>query len=330
MKRIASLTAAAAVIAALAPATSGAATQVGADLNQGGSLPPNCGNCTLVHPNPAFGMVSPVDGVITKWRVRIDGPFDSTATLRVVEVVDSFNEIVKGVRTGNPQVLSQPDNTFTAQLPINAGQSIAVDTTGNPGIIKSVQALGAVERFLGGLADGETKANGGNIVDSNGQLALSATVEPDADGDGFGDESQDPCKGDAANACAAAKPGAQNAPLGLDRTAPKASAKFGKKFNLAKALKSGIKGKVTSNEAGKAVAQVERKVKKGKKTTTQVVGLGDVKIAKPGSSDLTLKFSKKTKKALRKLGKASLTVRITVRDDAGNPSVIATRTAIKK
>ncbi|MBA3301196.1 MAG: hypothetical protein H0T15_04950 [Thermoleophilaceae bacterium] len=338
MKRIPTLIAGAAVVAAIAPASSSAATIVGDQSLGGPQVPtksPTCGGgtCTLVHPNPAFGMVSPVSGVITKWRIKNGGAYDATGTLRVVEVVDPFEEVVKGIATANPpQVLSLPDNQLPARLPITAGQSIAVDVTGNPKVIFDDNFLGAVERFLGGLPDGETQQNGNNIVDSNGSLALQATVEPDADADGFGDETQDPCLGDAANACKAAAlpPGSPGAPVGLDRTPPRASASFSRRYKLAKALRRGVKGKVTSNESGRITAQLERKLKRGRKTRTSVVATGEARLGKPGTSALKLKFGPTARKSLAKLGKVSLTLRITVRDDAGNPTVVTKRISLKK
>ncbi|MBA2505351.1 MAG: hypothetical protein H0V29_05325 [Thermoleophilaceae bacterium] len=78
------------------------------------------------------------------------------------------------------------------------------------------------------------------------------------------------------------------------------------------------------------LSQKDNTFTRGKKTTTSIVATGDVKLGKPGTSDLTVKFGAKSKKALQKLRKASLTLRITVRDDAGNPSVITKSFSLKK
>lgn len=333
MNRFATFIAGVAAVAAIAPAASMASTTVGASNIENGTptKAPNCGAfCTLVHPNQAFGMVSPESGVITKWRIKNGGAFDATATLRVVDVLDQFNETTKGIASGTPEVLAQTDNTFTAQLPIQAGQSIAVDVSGNPKVILDTNFLGAIERYLGGLADGETRTNGNNIVDSSGNLALTATVEPDADGDGLGDESQDPCGGDKANACAATAPGGGNAngPVGLDRRPPKASASFKRSFPKKQALKKGIAGQITSDEAGKADAQLELKTGKGNKAKTLVLGTGSVKLGKPGKADLKLRIGRKSKRRIG-AGTAKLKLRITVRDEAGNPTVIIKRISVK-
>lgn len=121
-------------------------------------------------------------------------------------------------------------NVFQARIPVQAGDLLGL-RVGNP-------PSGGPLDFGGGASCAFTAAAGNTIREggSSGnpgagtvvtmasvlptyRLNLTATIEPDADGDGFGDESQDPCPA-AAGPGAACPAGAAPGGPGGDTAAP--------------------------------------------------------------------------------------------------------------
>jgi hypothetical protein len=165
---------------------------------------------TIVQTSRAAGsalpIAAPVDGVVTRWRLTSGAPEVFAQTLKVLrptasaktfQVVGESN--VAGIVTGT--------NSFDARLPVRAGDKF--------GLYGSAGAL-----FCGGLGTAEDKIgfSAGNAavgstmaVESespNAQMPVSVTIEPDADHDGYGDETQDRCPQSAAvqGECLAAPP----------------------------------------------------------------------------------------------------------------------------
>jgi hypothetical protein len=179
------------VLAAIAPAAS-AATEVGSNCtaNIGG------GTATAVALTKAASdtipIASPIAGVITKWKVNVVS-FGGTSgeklkVLRPTANPKAFNVVAEsavGVVTGGA-------NSFDAKIPIQAGDRIGVTGSGSPGLLYC--STGDVSDSMGILA-GEPALNSlATFTSSPGaRPAISATIEADADGDGFGDETQDKC-----------------------------------------------------------------------------------------------------------------------------------------
>ncbi|HEY7631825.1 MAG TPA: hypothetical protein VH817_14040, partial [Thermoleophilaceae bacterium] len=154
----------------------------------------------------------------------------------------------------------------------------------------------------------------GSFTPGNGvKLPVTATLEPDADGDGYGDETQDKCPGvaGAVNGCPPAPP--------ADTTAP--------------AVSTAVKGALLSK--GGALSFVMTSAEPATGTVTGTISLpktakvvrfktATVSLAPGRLSQITLKLSrsaaKKVHKALRRRSlKAKVTV--TVKDTAGNQTV---------
>jgi hypothetical protein len=217
------------VVVALAASANGA-TRLGPDLTvkpcagqtscvaavgcQAGAYSP-CSYVNLNSTNASLLAGSPVGGVITKWRFRAgcctDPQTESrTMTLKTfrpgtqASLYPQYAWIVARntgpsfvIPPGN-QVVSDPPVELPARLPIAAGERVGI-VADNPiafavynpsaGMTSTVVMNGVV---LGGEAYGNPLYNTA--------IAISADVEPDADGDGFGDESQD---------CAPADPATQ-------------------------------------------------------------------------------------------------------------------------
>jgi len=202
---------AAIAVALLVPATSSAATVYGSRLNHDPTTR-GChdGNaCTLVQyivptdPNgdpDASG--SPVSGVITKWRVRayaVDQP--GTVTLRVGDIVrpnpmDDTTALATVTGTGPtaPIPLSDDPETpvreFDAQLAIKQGQHLELDPSATVSAVYASSGNKFTYSFEPPLVEGQGQRGS---TDATEELNVQVTIEPDADGDGFGDETQDQC-----------------------------------------------------------------------------------------------------------------------------------------
>jgi hypothetical protein len=176
----------------------GAAVTIGSDLP---SSPPFAQSCTpsctfgnSTHPvNPAS---SPLDGVVVRWRTRFGEAFDGVR-LRVVEYNPSGTPMLTGIRTGPATDVPAGLQEFTLSpgLPISAGNEVGIDVTDDT----SPQAF-ASRTMASGFID--SPAIGDGTMSPSGALGvqeilLNAEVEPDADADGFGDETQDQCPTDA-------------------------------------------------------------------------------------------------------------------------------------
>jgi hypothetical protein len=144
-----------------------------------------------------IGYVVPRDGVITSWSFHGSGLQGSQVTLRVYrpEPPDQFVPVGDG---GPVQALSG-DRLFVTgtRLPVEAGEIIGLrsEKVGgvSGGICASAGGNGDTYRFLAGTAPTDLGAAANYSEASGLKLDISAEVEHDVDGDGYGDESQDAC-----------------------------------------------------------------------------------------------------------------------------------------
>jgi hypothetical protein len=111
-----------------------------------------------------------------------------------------------------------------------------------------------------------------------------------------------------------------------DRTAPLAKKHFRKRYGLAGALKHGLLGTVTSNEAGSAAgtATIIRSA-----TAAKVVARGSARLRAGRPAKLRLKFTRRAKRQLAHARRVPLTIRITVKDLAGNATRITLKTLLR-
>jgi hypothetical protein len=165
-----------AVVALTAAAPARAAETIGSSLAATPDTPLTCTvECTVVQD----GAISPIQGVIVRWRVKTGtGP----ATPMRLEVLNGAL-----ATTGGPVLpLAGATTTFTTRMPIEVGNAIALlCCVDDPTIVRA--GSGTIHVF----------DPPGNVMptDVAGELLLNADVEPDADHDVFGDETQDNCVG---------------------------------------------------------------------------------------------------------------------------------------
>jgi hypothetical protein len=190
MKLLPCLAAAIAVGAFAAP-TASAATEVGNNCVANAST---AGGLTFLQLAKSTGtppITAPAAGVVTKWSVNVI-PFPSSVgeTLKVFRAAaDPLQfQLVGESAVGN---IVSGLNNFETRIPVQAGDRFGITgaaigtlycNTGSP-----VDKMGFAE---GNIPPGGTAA----FKEKEGaQAAVSAVIEPDADKDGFGDETQDKC-----------------------------------------------------------------------------------------------------------------------------------------
>jgi hypothetical protein len=188
----------------IAPSSASAASTVGSSLvfdgngaSQGGCSP----LCTFIPTAVGGGnpVTSPIDGVIVRWSANAADAMAVTSTVRLRVVHSPAANQWVGVRTGPTQHTSAGFVTATFDLnpglPIAAGDFIGVDTVrdggSTSGSVLRGQPGSSVVIFTTTLPDGG--APQGAAPDAGLEAYVQAIVEPDADRDGFGDESQDQC-----------------------------------------------------------------------------------------------------------------------------------------
>jgi hypothetical protein len=225
VKKLALLAAVGAAL--LVPAASHAATTFGSRLNHD---PANSGECqsfpapctivSFIHPSDPNGDPysggSPVDGVITKFRIRGFGigptdPVDTQVTFRVGHFTQATNNsdsaVATAAGTGPTVTVKAPPSTatdtpiqeFSGRVSVAKGDHLAIDGTNIAATVNnSGQKFSYV--FTPPLVQGQGPRGS---TSSTGELLVAATVEPDSDHDGFGDETQDKCptEGNGGNNC---------------------------------------------------------------------------------------------------------------------------------
>jgi Ca2+-binding RTX toxin-like protein len=197
---LASLVAVAALFAA--PGGAGAATPIG----QAFTPSIGCAASTFIQStSPGGSYTAPLSGVITSWSYQADAAPPSQLRLKVARSVGGNSFLVVGQSDLQPPAASVL-NTFPTRISAQAGDVI--------GFYQSqlkpcgVSMAGFVDHFFPftDVQPSDTPAtfNMGGAF----QMDIAAAIEPDADNDAFGDETQDQCPGQAGpnNGCPAPAP----------------------------------------------------------------------------------------------------------------------------
>lgn len=165
-------------------------------------------SCTVLQMRPGSrdgfdgGFRSRSGGVITAWWVGAGSASPATTAVHVrLRVFDGF-EPVAGVQTRDRRLpLHKPGaHKFLTRLPIGPGQQVGLDVTvrgiggGNAAapIARSVRDVRQIGEWAPPLRLGRRPT--GRL--RSAKLLLLARVEPDFDGDGWGDWTQDGCRYD--------------------------------------------------------------------------------------------------------------------------------------
>jgi Ca2+-binding RTX toxin-like protein len=176
------------IATAALPATASASTQIGQTISPAGSAcSQNVSWFQGTSPNNQF--VVPVDGVITSWSFIGGVGAPSSMKLKLATVGATTLSVV--AESGSEHPAANVLNTFQSHVTAHAGEVIGFYFP-SPNNIQcaNTAAPGYDTNFASGdLAPGTN--NVGFTTDVNTHLDLSATLEPDCDKDGLGDETQD-------------------------------------------------------------------------------------------------------------------------------------------
>jgi hypothetical protein len=289
------------------------------------------GPCTMVMLiAPSAPMGNPVDqgapmsGVITKFRIKAIGAGGpATATFRLANITPAAggaDAIATSAGTG--PTITVPEDTggdapilqVGARLPVAQGQHLAVDGSPNLEALHVSDGNKWTYLYAPPLVDGQ---GGRDSTEVTEELLVQADIEPDADHDGFGDETQDQCPTQAST----------QGPC--DTTAPSMSGLRVSGGKLFYSLSEGATVKLQLQKAasgrkvkGKCVRQTRRN--RSKPRCTRFVNVGS-SFAGPGAAGANSVSIPRARRL--KAGRYRLT--ITVTDAAGNTATITKSFRVK-
>jgi hypothetical protein len=283
------------VIALLGAAGASGATQIGGGCTGNHA---STESVTMIGLNAQAGQatsVVPSAGVITSWGTKVI-PYPGGISEKLEVFRPAGNNTFTAIGESATEAILGGVNSFDTRIPVQAGDRIGLGSHG--GVIYCSEETEPAEEGFVGLVDrlGSEVALGETVTFSElsgAQAPVTATLEPDANGDGFGDETQEACPADGSGQgpCPPAKlappsptPPPSAAPIALSATAA------AKKKLLTVSLTSTAQASVTVSGTVK--------IGKGKSLNLR----GGTQIVAPGSlAKFTVLFPAKLTAALRLL-----------------------------
>ena len=198
--RFAALVAAGGLLA-LGPATAGAATTLGQSPPSAGAPQP-CdtsglfGDLIQLSDSTGNPYTVPEDGVITAWRTSLSAG-TMIAKLRVFALNQTETAVTPVGESAVEAIAAGGRSEFPTRVPVAAGELLGLalnagaDDQGCATTTSSAEDVVGVA-LSGPIGQSETLSTAAPNVLIN----VAATLEPDADHDGFGDETQDACTSD--------------------------------------------------------------------------------------------------------------------------------------
>jgi hypothetical protein len=194
------------VVAVVGATTGLGASSAGAAVTIGETFTPtaNCsGPTTMIAPtsppSPAAQYTAPSAGVITSWKIQLAATVPPVVELTVVRPAGGNNFVTIG-RGGLEEPVANQVNSYATRIRVLAGDVLGYYTSA--GLTCAGMSTGSAVAFFNGPRTAVDSTNPFSPV-SGYRPPISAELEPDADNDGFGDETQDQCPSDAdtVNAC---------------------------------------------------------------------------------------------------------------------------------
>jgi len=162
-----------------------------------------CTYVSFIHPAVGTGDPysggAPSDGVITKFRIHANGP-GASVTFRLANITRENEDSAQAstVATGPTVTIAGVGEIeeFPARVPVKQGNHLAIDTSTAEAVYGS-SGSDFTYVYAPPLVDGAAARTSNAVAE---ELLVAAVYEPDADQDGFGDETQDQCLGNAGDA----------------------------------------------------------------------------------------------------------------------------------
>jgi hypothetical protein len=294
-----------AAIAAVGAPTAAAATEFGDSCvaNRSSSVPGPATLFALTATGDPLPLTAPSSGVITKWKLNLVSEaagFQIPQTLKVLrpngpKSVQVIGESAQNVTGGS--------NSFDTRIPVQAGDRLGLFASGAGEFgLLFCEEVGAPKNRIGVFEGSANVGSSATYEEGEGEVRVPAVgvIEPDADNDGFGDETQDKCPQSAAVQVACV-------PVTLSATGV--------------ARKGLASITVTANSQATVTVKGTVQLGKGKKAKLG----GGTQVVAPGTlAKFTILFPQKLRSALKALSsKKSLTLKVTVSapNVTGPPSV---------
>jgi hypothetical protein len=335
-RRLTTLTLSLAAGLLLLPAAGQAATVFGSRLNNDPTEAPcnGLGSCTIVsyiQPSEPSGDPysggAPVSGVITKFRIRAytqGGPGQVTFRIADINLPNPMDSsTAQSTVTGTGPTISITDESSSGtpvtevagRLPVKKGQHLAIDATESIAAVYNSSSELFSYVFAPPLVDGAPPRTTNVVVP---ELLVAATIEPDADGDGFGDETQDQCPSQAST----------QGPC--DNTAPVvsglgvANGTISYTLSEASAVSFQLEKKIPGRKVGrKCVKQTAKNRSHRRCSLFKLIGARFSGPGNKGANKVTLPNGKK-------LGPGTYRVTMTATDPAGNTTTKTTTFRVKR
>jgi hypothetical protein len=167
------------------------------------TLTPPCTYVSYIHPSDPDGDPysggAPRDGVIVKFRIRAYAPEGGspsvTFRLANINLQDKNTALATDAGAGPTVNVAGTGEIeeFPGRLPVEKGEHLALDTTAVNAIYNS-NGNKFTYVYAPPLVAGESPRASNDVTN---ELLVAAVIEPDSDGDGYGDETQDSCPTDA-------------------------------------------------------------------------------------------------------------------------------------
>jgi hypothetical protein len=181
---------------ALAPSSAGAAETIGETFTPGGTSDCNNGFSWIGDPSPAppaAQYTAPSGGVITSWSFEAGATGTPQVRLKVYRPTGASLEFVTVGRSAHEHPFNGVTNNYETRIPVKQGDLIGIYGAGSSfPCIRPMAGYGVHTQF----GDSPVGTTDTYVSVASVQLDVAATLEPDADGDGFGDETQDQCPSD--------------------------------------------------------------------------------------------------------------------------------------
>lgn len=311
---IAALVAAASLIGASGAA---AATEVGSDCQATGGV----SGYTFVQLSRVSGgslpLAAPSAGVVTKWKVNSAVETSVGQKLQILRPTGNPNEF-RTIAESAPGTVSKGQNSFDTRIPVQAGDRPAVADGAGGTVPAPLYCAGGAGDQMGALTPASTLGSTNTYPPApNLVAAISVVIEPDADNDGFGDETQDKCPQSAAVQV-------ECPPITLTTTGIARS-------GFAQIL---VSASSSASVSVSGTVNVPKKPKKRKAGKSAVVRInGGTQLLAPGViASFTLILPQRVKAALRALPRKRfliLTATASATDVAGRPSLSSVRVKLR-
>lgn len=284
----------------------------------------------------------PSNGVATKWRVKSLSSY-SGMQLNILRANGPGDPITAGPYAGLPTAKFQSVanvsrtlsgsgiDTFDIRIAVQANDRLGVASQigPNPVMARTVPPSSATVGYAVDPASipmaQPAGATANYALDNPQQLFTNLTIEPDADRDGYGDETQDQCATDASTqgACPASSSPSPDT-TGPQVTVAGNAIKLSKKGEVVLDVscpgsESSCKGTLSLETAGKVqVAALAAGKRTPMKKKVLKLGSASFSIAGGQTQAVKVKLSRKARRTVKKLKKVKAKATITATDAANN------------